>query len=219
MDYIPKADPEFNDWAKIYAEYININHLALGLTAAQNTDLQALFTAWKTDYDAHIAEQATASSFVEKKDDSRKFLEDKIREFTNLMQASSAVTDEQKAALQITIRKTTKTPTAVPSTRPVGIVDNRNRLEHKIKFFDEETPNSIKKPDGVRACEIWHKIDGPPPVDESEVTYVASDTRTPYIVHFEGTDAGKMAHYMLRWVNTRNEHGPWSETISVTISG
>jgi len=123
------------------------------------------------------------------------------------------------SALQITIRKTTKTPTPVPTTRPIGIVDNRNRLEHSIKFFDEETPNSIRKPDGVKVCEVWFKIDGPPPVDESELTYVATDTKTPYVVHFEGADVGKMVHYMLRWVNTRIEHGPWSETISTTVSG
>jgi len=219
MSYIPNADSEFNDWVKIFAEYINLNHLALGLTVEQNTDLQALLATWIADYDAHIAEQATATSFVEKKDDSRKFLEDKVRELTNLMQASTTVTDEQKAALQITIRKTTKTPTPVPTTRPIGIIDNRNRLEHSIKFVDEETPNSIKKPDGIRGCEIWHKVDGAPPVDETEVTYVASDTRTPYIVHYDGADAGKMVHYMLRWINTRNEHGPWSETISTTVSG
>ena len=219
MYYIPDADPEFNDWVKIFAEYIDVNHIALGLTLAQNTALQSLFTAWEADYDAHIAEQATASSLTQQKDTARKNLEENVQELTNLMQASSAVTNEQKAALQITIRKTTKTPTPVPETRPVGIVDNSNRLEHKIKFFDEATPNSTKKPEGVRACEIWHKIDGPPPVDESEVTYVASDTRSPYIVHYVGADAGKMAHYMLRWINTRNEHGPWSETVSVTISG
>ena len=219
MDYIPKADPEFNDWAKNYAQYINDHFAELGLTVGQNTALQAFLAVWITDYDAHIEEQATASSFVEKKDTARKNLDENIRELTNLMQAGAAVTNEQKAALQITIRKTTKTPTAVPETRPVGIVDNRNRLEHKIKFFDEETPNSTRKPDGVRACEIWHKIDGPPPVDDSELTYVASDTRTPYVAHYEGSDAGKMVHYWLRWVNTRNEPGPWSETISVTISG
>ena len=219
MPYIPDADPAFNNWVKVYAMYININYLALGLTIEQNNALQDFFTAWTTAYDEHLAEQATASSLKEEKDIARKNLEEYARELTKHMQSSSATTNEQKAALQITIPKTTKTPSPVPATRPLGIVDNSNRLEHKIKFFDEETPNSIKKPEGVRACEIWHKIDGPPPVDESEVTYVASDSRTPYIVHYDGGDAGKMAHYMLRWINTRDEHGPWSETISATISG
>jgi len=26
-----------------------------------------------------------------------------------------------------------------------------------------------------------------------------------------------VAHYMLRWVNTRGQKGPWSETASATI--
>ena len=34
---------------------------------------------------------------------------------------------------------------------------------------------------------------------------------------FDGADGGKQAHYMLRWVNTRGETGPWSETATATI--
>ena len=30
-------------------------------------------------------------------------------------------------------------------------------------------------------------------------------------------DANKVAHYMLRWLNTRGDKGPWSETASATI--
>ena len=39
------------------------------------------------------------------------------------------------------------------------------------------------------------------------------NTRTPY----PGTDANKIAHYMLRWVNTRGDKRPWSETASATV--
>ncbi len=137
------------------------------------------------------------------------------------MQSNPVITDAQKAALDITIPKTTKTASPVPTTRPIGSVDNRNRLEHTISWFDEATPNSKAKPDGVRACEIWFKIASAgegPPTDASQLSYMVSDTRTPYTYHFEGQDAGKTVHYWLRWVNTRNEPGPWSETISVTIS-
>ena len=42
-------------------------------------------------------------------------------------------------------------------------------------------------------------------------------TRRPYAADYPGTDANKIAHYMLRWVNTRGEKGPWSETASATI--
>ncbi len=54
-------------------------------------------------------------------------------------------------------------------------------------------------------------------VDSSELTFLAVDTRAPYLSEYPGGDGGKMAHYMLRWINTRGETGPWSETVSATI--
>jgi hypothetical protein len=37
-------------------------------------------------------------------------------------------------------------------------------------------------------------------------------------VQENGADAGKPAFYMLRWVNPRGERGPWSQTVSATIT-
>ena len=39
----------------------------------------------------------------------------------------------------------------------------------------------------------------------SELTFLATDTRTPYVAAFDGADANKVAHYMLRWESTRGE--------------
>jgi hypothetical protein len=63
------------------------------------------------------------------------------------------------------------------------------------------------------------KIDGNATTDASELSYVATDTSSPYTVTFEGKHVGKTAYYWLRWVNTRGEHGPWSSTISALEAG
>jgi hypothetical protein len=63
------------------------------------------------------------------------------------------------------------------------------------------------------------KVGGEPPIDASELTFVAAATRSRYAVEFSGTDAGKAAHYMLRWVSSRGEKGPWSQTVSATVGG
>ncbi|MCK4342738.1 MAG: hypothetical protein KAY37_13555 [Phycisphaerae bacterium] len=39
----------------------------------------------------------------------------------------------------------------------------------------------------------------------------------PAAAEFTGPDGGQTAHYMLRWLSTRGEAGPWSETASATI--
>lgn len=46
------------------------------------------------------------------------------------------------------------------------------------------------------------------PSSPDELIFVTLDTATPYIAEFDG---GKTAHYMLRWVKTNGEKGPWSE--------
>jgi len=46
---------------------------------------------------------------------------------------------------------------------------------------------------------------------------MAVDTRTPYTKDYDNADANKVAHFMLRWVNTRGERAPWLEATSATI--
>ena len=100
--------------------------------------------------------------------------------------------------------------------RPLVTVDTSQRLQHTIAFQDELTPTSRAKPEGVRGAQIWVKIGDPPPTDPNELTYLATDTRTPYVTDFDGVDGNKVAHYMLRWESTRGDVGPWSETASAT---
>jgi hypothetical protein len=78
---------------------------------------------------------------------------------------------------------------------------------------------------GVLGAEIWGCVGwasrprscDPPPTGPSELSFLSVDTRTPYVADYPGEDAGKTAHYMLRWVSTSGEKGPWSETASATI--
>jgi hypothetical protein len=218
MSYIPDTDSAFNDWAKQFNEYVKINFAALGLTIADSTKLDGAFVKWENGYNGHLAAIAASEAASQTKISEKSSLTSIIREDTKKIQANPSVTNAQKAELGITVPKGTKTAAPVPTTRPIADVDNKQRLQHIIHFFDEGSQKSKAKPEGVRGCEIWCKIGGTAPLDYSETKYLATDTKTPYIAHFDGADGGKTAHYMLRWVNTRNEPGPWSETISVTIS-
>ena len=218
MDFIPEKDADFNNWANSYVKDVKINFAALGLTQLQATNLDNAFAAWESGYTGHSAALAAADAALQIKLSTNTALKTIIREYTKIIQANPAITNSQKAALGITVYKATRTPSPVPTTRPIADVDNRQRFEHIIHFFNEGSHKSKAKPEGVRGCEIWCKVGGTAPLDSSELKFLATDTKTPYIARFEGTDAGKTVHYMLRWINTRSEVGPWSETISVTIS-
>lgn len=217
-DYIPDSDADFLAWLSGFVTYVTDSLAALHLVAADITPLTALRDQFNDALTTNDAAQAQARGARATKDNLRATIEQSIRPLVGRIQGTASVTDSQREAMGITVRSTTRSPVAAPTTRPVAAIDTTHRMQHTVAFVDELTPASRAKPDGVMGCEIWMKVDGPPPTDPSELKYLATDTRTPYVVDFDGAQAGKIAHYMLRWVSTRGEQGPWSQTVSATIT-
>ena len=216
-DYIPGGDAEFSAWQANFVTYANANLAALGLVAADLMPIIAAQPAWTGSLTAHVAAQANAQSKRAAKDGSRTTLETLIRALVRRLQASPAVNDAERQSLGINVRDTIATAAGAPSSRPVVKVDSSQRLRHVIAFADAATPTRTAKPAGVMGAEIWVKIGPTPPVDPSECSFLALDSRTPYTADYAGADGGKTAHYMLRWVSTNGDKGPWSETASATI--
>jgi hypothetical protein len=217
-DYIPSADAEFTGWLRNFITAALANLTELGLDAADITPVQNALTTWNTAYADNLSAQAAAKGTRETKDTARRDAEAVVRPLVQLLKARGTVTDAQRQSLGVPSRSTTRTAASEPTSRPVATVDTSQRLQHTISFVDELSPTSRAKPSGVSGCEVWVKVGDAAPVDPGELTYLATDTRTPYTASFDGADGGKTAYYMLRWVNTRGERGPWSQTVAATIT-
>lgn len=216
-DFIPRPDAQFDSWQINFVTYLAANLGGLGLVAGDITATTTAQTAWIANYAAHNAAQAAAIAARANKDGARAAFEVAIRPLVRRLQASSAVSDPERASLGITIPDPTSTPAPIPTTKPVAQVDTSQRLRHTIAFSDEATPTSKAKPAGVNGAEIWVKVGGAAPTDPSELDFLALDTKSPYLSEYAGAQGNMVAHYMLRWVNTRGQKGPWSETVSATI--
>ena len=220
-DYIPSSDHEFTDWASTFMGYLTAHTSDLGIGATEPAPIGAAVIAFGDSLiamnDAHAAFQTATQA----KNDARANAERLIRGIVRRLQASTSVSDTERAALGITVRDTTPTATPAPPapSRPIGRVDTSQRLQHTIAFSDQATPTSRAKPQGAMGCEIVVKIGGPAPVDPSECQFLALDSASPYVATYSGADANKMAHYMLRWASKGGDKGPWSETVSATIGG
>ena len=221
-DYLPGSDTGLQAWVENFDVYATAHAADLGLVPPQVLPVTAARTDFDAKMTANFAAQQAAQAARQAKEDSRDALESAIRELVRQLQASPDVDDTERAALGITVPDTTPTtPMGGIETRPVGVVDTSQRLRHEIRFTDESTPTSRAKPAGVIGCEIWVKIatDGEgPPSGPDELSFVGLDTATPYTVEYDGENGGKTAHYMLRWVRGSDQKGPWSETISATIT-
>jgi len=221
-DYIPSSDTGLQAWVDNFITYANDHLVELGISP---TDM-ILISDGRVDFGmkmtANVTAQQTAQSARQAKDDSRDALELLLRTLVKKLQASSDVDDTERAALGITVPDRIRTTSAGGiSTRPIGAVDTSQRLRHEIRFSDEATPTSRAKPAGVMGCEIWVKVlpaGEAAPTSADELSFLSLDTASPYIAEYDGANGGKTAHYMLRWVKSGGDKGPWSETISATIT-
>ncbi len=216
-DYLPTQDAELVAWLTNFVTYANANLVPLGLVAGDMTPITSNQTTFNTTFNANIAAQNAAQSAKAAKDTARTNLETAVRTVVRKIQGTSTVTNAQRQSLGISERGTPRTPVGVPTSRPILSIDTSQRLQHTIAFMDETTPTSKAKPDGVMGCEIWAALVDPTGHNPPEFHYLALDTKTPYLAHFDGSDGGKTAQYMARWANTKGEQGPWSEVVSATI--
>ncbi len=222
-DYFPRPDGEFNAWQRNFNDYVNANLPALGLSGPDVAQLNAARGEWDATLAAHTSAHAAAGAARQSKDAARAALTAATRTLVARLQSSPQVDDPERRSMGLTVRDTVRTPSPLPVTRPRVRVETPARLRHVLHFADESSFTRSGKPPGVRGVQIWVKLVQPqnglaqPPAGPSELSFVAAATRTPYALDFGGGDANKVAHYMLRWENTRGETGPWSETASATI--
>lgn len=218
-DFIPTADEDFSVFVNNFVNYVAAHAVNLGVAPATATALSNGLLLWTDSLAAHETAQIAATSARTVKDSARDALTIITRTTARQIQANPTVTDEVRTLMGLPVRDDTRSKPPVPTTKPIGQVDTSQRLQHTIHWRDESMPNSRAKPIGVRGAEIWVLVGPTPPNDPAQAHFVALDTASPYLLAHEATDAGKLAHYLLRWMNTRGEPGPWSETLSATITG
>ncbi len=217
-DYVPHSDAKFDIWQAALVEIVEPKLIDWGIWPDDFTALQTSQGAWAVAFSKASNKQNRTSADVQGKNGARKAYEKALRTFVSgWLSYNSKVADSDRERMGLTVRSDSRTPVAVPTTRPTATIDFSARLQHTIHFADETSPANKAKPAGVHGCEIWMKVGGEPPKDASELVYLATDTRTPYLANFDGADAGKMVYYWLRWINSRSQKGPWSSTTSAMI--
>jgi hypothetical protein len=189
--------------------------------AADIVDLQASdsdFSIARFDAEAALT---TYRGLVQDKNLKRESMVDLIRPMVARLQTYPATTNQDREQLGIPLRGVVPSvPVGIDTSedRPIATVNISQRLKHTLRIQNQNTDVVTPgKPAGVMAVEVWAKV-GPPPEDETDVTYVNMSTRNTVTVPYAGADANKQAHYQMRWVYTNGAKGNWSEIVSATIA-
>ena len=219
-DFIPRPDADFNLFQGNLLTIVGPNMASWGILKDDYTALTSLQTLWTNAFAKASNKLNRTSADVQAKDDARAAFEKALRTFiAQWLTHNTKVPDSERERMGLTVKDHKHTLTALPASSPVGTIDFSVRLQHTIEFTDDASPRSKAKPAGVQGCEIWMKLGGEAPRDATELAYLATDTRTPYVAHFTGADAGKTAWYWLRWINTTGQPGSWGSPMSAMVVG
>ena len=218
-DYVPAPDADFDGWQANWVTFAVANAVALGLDPISDIPLiQAMQTAWDTDYDGHLTAQAAAQAARAAKDAERSTYVALLRSFSQQIQKRTGTTDAQRGGLGVTIPDTEPTPVAAPTTAPVLNVATPERQRHMVEASKTAPEGGgLGKPTGVRGVQLWRKIGDPPPAGESDFEFVSEFTRTRITLDYQMSQGGQTIYYQARWVSARGETGPWGELVSATV--
>ncbi len=214
---VPRREGDFNGWSNHYSQTLIDNAEQYFLTDAEVKELKKLQADWDRDYAAAITAADVARAATEAKHEARAALEHVVRNTAKRIMADSRISNTLRKDAGLPVHKTTRTPVAVPTTSPLGQVVSTNRLEHTILVTDANTPTKRRKPPGVIGCEAMLLVGDVSTLDPADYRLIGLWTRFPEVVTFNADDAGKTAHYMFRWLNTKGEKGPFSAPTSATI--
>ena len=218
QDVIPAGDTEFDDFQSHYIAKIVANPDTYGHTPQDVSRLQAAQALWAPAYAKHKKAQIEALEASQDKGQSRGGLVGEVRASIRKVNAMPGVTNALRAALDLPTHAEGRSPVPAPTTRPLGRIADKGGLRQELHWVDETTPHSRRKPDGVYGCQLWLKIGDTAPVSEIGCTLASIDTATPYLYEFEPEDAGKTAYWLLRWVSTRGDVGPFGVLVSAKIN-
>jgi hypothetical protein len=217
-DYIPRSFSLFYNWEENMMTILAANLTLFGIRPEELAPLTALQTLWRNAYIPTEGVRNVTHAQNLARQEARDEYESAIRVFKKrFLTENPKVSDPFLDSMGFTVPKKTHTAVDDPKSAPVFSVDFSHHLRHSIHFHDSEISGNAK-PKGVSGCEIWTKVGGTPPVTADELTFIGTDTRSPYIQDFSGDRLGETAYYWGRWINTRGVHGPWSEPVSAIIA-
>lgn len=221
-NYIPPRDADFALWSANFAALITATPTAYGLIPADATAINAANTPWQTAYATATNPSTRTTPAVAAKDAARATCEFVLRPYAQRINADAAVTDDQRADLGLTIRKTVPTPIPAPSTMPVLSLISATHLAATFAFRDSTTPTSKAKPYGVVALQVVQSIGTTAATDPSQCEFLAQFGKSPFPVAYDGADVGKVVTMFGRWVTQSGpagipQVGPWSTRLVTSV--
>lgn len=215
--YMGETDEEVKQWATNFADRIDADFVAYGLTAADAASIRAVTDQYVAAYALVRSPTTNTKAATIAKDGARTRLEAICRPFAMQIKANPHVPNELKSAAQVRVRKSHHTRVAPPRSRPVLSIKTMDWNGFVLRFRDIDLQDSTRKPNGAALLLLVAQFARPNEVDDAmDVVFVDIISRSPHRVKFPpAVQRGLAARYYACWVSAKGERGPWSRPLEM----
>ena len=219
--YIPPRDAEFNNWAENFSTLLSETPADFGLTAADATSVANVVSTWSTAYTLAVDPATRTSPTVADKDAARAAAEAIIRPYAVGISRNSAVTDENKTAIGVTVRSTTPTPIPPPTVAPEIGIQSATPLQ-MLLTYKEPGSEGKSKPFGSVGVEVFRAVGDVHATNPLQAIYNAKVTKSPFRQEFSADEQGSAVTFFARFVTRSGpggvaQTGPWSAPLNLTV--
>lgn len=218
QSYMGETNGALKAWAANFADKIDADFIAYGLTAADAASIRAVTDQYIAAYALVTSPTTNTKAATIAKDGARKKLEAICRPFAMQIKANPHIPNALKSAAQIRLNKSHHTSITVPRSRPVLTIDTMDWTGFVLRFHDLELPDSRRKPDGAAFLLLVGQFARPNEFDDAvnDAVFVDLLSRSPQRVTFPpAVHRGLAARYYGCWVTARGERGPWSTPLEM----
>jgi hypothetical protein len=216
--YMPNSDSGFRDWLLNFSSLIAVDPGKYGLGASDSTVISGLYTDYNSVYNLVQSAATRTPALVTQKDALKASARASCRVYAMQIKSNAGVNNEDKIALGLHINDPTPTPIPAPTSAPLLAIQSAFSGEHILRYADENTPTSKRKPQGVTQLELYVHVGPQPIVNWEDATFVGVYTRNPIQYTFSPENAGLTATYFARWRTTRGLAGPFSLGVAMIVA-
>jgi hypothetical protein len=216
-DFLPRRDAGFLNWSAAFCAKINASPGDYGLTTEQASDYAALHEHYATSYHAAKSPLTRGPRAVLIKNEARRAAERAARRLARQIQGMAAVTDQQRQALGLTVRKAEPSPVPRPSTPPRLVVKLLYGATVRVDLRDVDSPRRGKAA-GIAGASVFSHVGAFPPAVLSQWTYEGDTTRPQMDITLPPTTPpGAKVWLTAYWYNPRAQGGPAADPVSTHI--
>jgi hypothetical protein len=222
--YVPPKNAPLSLWMANFNSVASANPSAYGFTPSNVATINAAAATFATAYAPLTSPDTKTKAAVSAFNAARAASLAQILPLAQMVSQSESIAPDDKTALGVTVRKTTRTPVPPPSTVPILHIVSMVPGTIQFQYRDTTTPTSKGKPFGVRNLQVFSNIGTVPATDPAQCTFNVAPTKSPFQLTYPGGNSGKVMTLFARWAgggtltsNGMPQYGPWGAALSFNL--